>query len=69
MSNYASRLEKLEAQIIPAAVPLRVIHTIIDPVDGVVGAFVDGQNFNRLNGESEDALIERALRSTDRNGA
>ena len=63
-NSYDRRLVALEQRHNRAPLPrVRIIHTIISPGRDVVGLFMEGQHFDRAEGESEDELRRRALRA------
>ena len=60
MADYDKRLRRLEEKSsVGRVAPLHILHTIIDPVLGVVGAFAEGRYFDREEGESEKDLCNR----------
>ena len=71
MSNYANRLDRLEATTRPMAEPIYILRVIIDPnapgdmAVSVVARGSDGSltPFTRAPGESKDDLCQRARRA------
>lgn len=71
MTNFASRLGKLERAIGPALEPVHVLRVIVDPDapgDRVLEVLARGEagsltQFVREPGESEEALCKRAARA------
>jgi len=60
LADYEKRLRRLEEKSNAARVPtLHILHTIVDPALGVVGAFAEGRSFDREEGESEKDLCNR----------
>lgn len=63
-TSYDRRIIALEQLHTRAALPpVRVYHSIISPDREVVGAYVEGQHFDRAEGESVDELRQRGLRA------